>query len=73
MKVKEVKVDGSIATIYEDRYKTDDSEGPLFPFPEHLIQGSKHKCAILTWSACNDASSWLFELGKKAFEGIFIR
>lgn len=71
-KIKKVQKVDDILHITEDEYQTDmrtATEGPLFPFPDHLVQDSEDKAKVLTYNACCDALGYVFEFSQALLDG----
>ncbi|EME43442.1 hypothetical protein DOTSEDRAFT_174288 [Dothistroma septosporum NZE10] len=66
-KIQKIERLGDVVHFTEEAYQEDmrtTTEGPLFPFPDHLIQNGEDKAKILTYNACSDALGYLIEFGE---------
>lgn len=63
-----VEGDKFFLCLTEERYETDDV---LLPFPAQLVTKEKDRQAILTFSACTDASAWMHGFIKVMLERKF--
>ncbi|CZT20358.1 uncharacterized protein RCC_06217 [Ramularia collo-cygni] len=74
---REVAFDINIESVWKNeegilcyREREYDSGVTLYRFPDHLIPDSRDKVKILSFIACTDAQTHMFELSKRLLEGL---